>query len=164
MSRFLSFLESPAASALGPTALRVALGSVFVAHALAKALLFTFPGTVQFFESFGIPGWTVYPVFFAELFGGIALFVGFRTRAVALLLVPVMMGALVPHLHNGWMFSNAGGGWEYVVFLLFALVAQALVGNGAYAVDSLSSRPRALHHGVVACRAEPRRCRRRPRD
>ncbi|AKV03358.1 putative membrane protein [Labilithrix luteola] len=142
MSFSLSRLESPAVSAFGPTALRIALGSVFVAHALAKAFTFTFPGTVQFFESFGIPGFTVYPVFFAELLGGLSLIVGFRTRAVALLLVPVMLGALVPHINNGWMFSNNGGGWEYVAFLIVALGAQALVGSGAYAVDSALSRAR----------------------
>lgn len=148
MSRLLCFLESPSATALGPTALRIALGSVFVAHALAKAFVFTFPGTVQFFESFGIPGWTVYPVFIAELFGGVALFVGFRTRVAALALVPVMMGALIPHVHNGWMFSGTGGGWEYVAFLIFALVAQALVGGGAYAVDALPSRAKVLRQGL----------------
>jgi putative oxidoreductase len=129
-------------SALGPTALRAALGTVFVGHALAKAFTFTFPGTVQFFESFGIPGWTVYPVFLAELLGGLALLLGFRTRAVALLLVPVMFGALIPHIHNGWMFSNAGGGWEYVAFLIVALGTQALLGSGAYSVDSLLARAR----------------------
>jgi putative oxidoreductase len=113
---------------------------VFVGHALAKAFTFTFPGTVQFFESFGIPGWTVYPVFFAELLGGLALILGFRTRAVALLLIPILFGALIPHMHNGWMFSNPGGGWEYVAFLIVALGAQALLGSGAYAVDSLLAR------------------------
>ena len=33
------------------------------------------------------------------------------------------------------MFTNAGGGWEYVAFLLVALGAQALLGSGAYALD-----------------------------
>lgn len=127
-------------SALGPTVLRVGLGTVFVAHAIAKATVFTFAGTARYFEAFGFPSFTVYPVFALELLGGLALVAGFRTRIAALALVPVMLGALRPHLGNGWMFTGAGGGWEYPAFLLLALVAQALVGGGAYALDRLSIR------------------------
>ncbi|WP_437308138.1 hypothetical protein [Sorangium sp. So ce388] len=43
-----------------------------------------------------------------------------RTRLVALALLPVMAGALIVHLPNGWMFSGQGGGWEYVAFLMIA--------------------------------------------
>ncbi|WP_257458422.1 DoxX family protein [Archangium lipolyticum] len=130
MSRFDDF----ASQELGATVLRVALGAVFLAHAGAKAFIFTFAGTEQFFEAHGFPGWTAWPVFLAELLGGLALVAGFRTRLVALGLVPVMLGALKPHLANGWMFTNAGGGWEYVAFLILALVTQALIGGGAYAL------------------------------
>lgn len=129
---------------LAATLLRGALGAVFVAHALAKALVFTFPGTVQFFEGHGFPGWTVYPVFAVELFGGLALILGVHTRLVALALIPILLGALKPHLGNGWMFTNEGGGWEYVLFLLVALAAQVLLGDGAYA---LGARPRTARAG-----------------
>lgn len=120
---------------LGPTALRIALGVVFLAHAYAKAFVFTFPGTAAYFAAHGFPGWTAYPVFAAELFGGLSLLAGFQVRAVSLALVPIMLGALVPHLAQGWMFSNPGGGWEYVAFLLVALGAQTLLGSGAFALD-----------------------------
>ncbi|WNG19438.1 DoxX family protein [Cystobacter fuscus] len=140
MSRIESVLSSPAARDVGPTVLRVALGAVFLAHAGAKAFIFTFAGTVQFFAAHGFPGWTAWPVFLAELLGGLALVAGFRTRWVALGLVPVMLGALKPHLANGWMFTNSGGGWEYVAFLLLALVAQALLGSGPYALDGARAR------------------------
>jgi putative oxidoreductase len=66
----------------------------------------------------------------AELLGGLCLIVGFQVRLAALALVPVMLGALVPHVANGWMFTNPGGGWEYVAFLIGALIVQALVGKG----------------------------------
>jgi len=127
-------------SQLGPLALRVALGAVFLAHAYAKAAVFTLPGTVQFFAAHGFPGWTAYPVFAAEVLGGIALIVGFRTREVALALIPILLGALATHAGNGWMFSNPGGGWEYVAFLIGALAAQAFVGAGAFALDSALAR------------------------
>jgi putative oxidoreductase len=121
---------------LGPLALRLALGAVFLAHAYAKAFVYTFPGTVQFFAASGFPGWTAYPVFAAELLGGLALIVGFRTREVAVLLIPVMLGALETHAGNGWMFTSAGGGWEYVAFLIGALGAQAFAGAGAFALTA----------------------------
>lgn len=132
-------------SDVAPALLRTALGAVFVAHAYAKAFVFTFPGTEGYFAAHGFAGWTVYPVFAAELFGGLALVAGYRTRLVSLALVPVMIGALKPHLGNGWMFTAAGGGWEYVAFLLFALASQALLGSGAYSVDrKLAQEKRAL--------------------
>ncbi len=128
---------------LAPAILRTALGSVFLGHAYAKAAVLTLPGTVQFFEGHGFPGWTAYPVFGIELIGGLLLLLGVQVRLVAALLVPVMLGALVPHLSNGWMFTNAGGGWEYVAFLLAALSAQLLLGPGAWSVaePSATSRP-----------------------
>jgi putative oxidoreductase len=137
-----------AGASVAPTILRTALGAVFVAHAGAKALVFTFPGTEAFFAASGFPAWTVYPVFAAELFGGLALIAGFRTRLVSLLLVPVLIGALKPHLANGWMFTAAGGGWEYVAFLLLALASQALLGSGAYSVDAkrIDEKPGAPTH------------------
>lgn len=113
-----------------PTILRVGLGAVFLAHSYAKLAIFTLPGTVAFFEGHGLPGWTVYPVLAVELLGGLCLILGFQTRLAALALLPVMFGALVPHASNGWMFTNPGGGWEYVAFLIVALGAQVLLGNG----------------------------------
>jgi putative oxidoreductase len=51
-----------------------------------------------------------------------------------------MFGALSVHLPNGWMFTNSGGGWEYVAFLIVALVAQAFAGAGAFSIDSVRAR------------------------
>lgn len=140
-------------SDLAPTALRVALGAVFLAHAYAKAFLFTLPGTAAFFAAHGFPGWTAYPVFALELFGGLALIAGFQVRAVALALIPVMLGALAPHAGNGWMFTNQGGGWEYVAFINVALIAQALLGSGAYAIDRALDTTRTRSDAAVRAAA-----------
>jgi len=88
-------------------------------------------------------GWTAYPVFAAELVGGGLLVVGFLTRVVAAGLLPIVAGAFAVHWPNGWSFTAAGGGWEYVAFLMVALAAQTLLGDGAYAVSTLldSRRP-----------------------
>ena len=70
--------------------LRVSLGIMFIAHSLyLKVVVFTVPGTVQFFESLGLPGFSAYLVIAAEAIGGIALVLGIYTRPVALALVPV---------------------------------------------------------------------------
>jgi putative oxidoreductase len=128
-------------AALAPAILRGALGAVFLGHAYAKLVLFTLPGTARFFEAHGFPGWTAYPVFAIELLGGVLLLLGVQVRPVAALLIPVMVGALGPHWNNGWMFTNQGGGWEYVAFLIAALLSQLLLGPGAWALGATSRRP-----------------------
>ena len=115
--------------------LRIALGAMFLAHGLLKVLVFTLPGTVGFFEQVGFPGWTAYVVTFAEIGGGILLLAGFAVRAVSIALIPILLGATFVHLGNGWVFSNANGGWEYPAFLTIAAVVQALLGPGAYALQ-----------------------------
>jgi putative oxidoreductase len=115
--------------------LRVTLGVMFIAHSLIlKYLMFTLPGTAQFFESLGLPGMLAYVTFWAELLGGFALLAGFGTRWVALALIPILLGATWVHLGNGWVFSAANGGWEYPVFLIAASLVQSLLGDGKYAL------------------------------
>jgi putative oxidoreductase len=122
--------------------LRVTLGVMFVAHGLLKVFVFTLPGTAQFFASVGFPGWSAYPVVAAELIGGVLLIAGYRTRVVALALIPVLIGAALTHLGNGWVFSNAKGGWEYPVFLIVAAAVVALLGDGALALKTATVDPR----------------------
>jgi len=117
--------------------LRLSLGTMFVAHALLKLVVFTLPGTAQFFQSLGLPGPLAYAVFAAELVGGLLLIAGVGTRWVAAALVPVLLGATWAHAGNGWLFSAPNGGWEYPAFLTVATVVQALLGNGAYALANL---------------------------
>ena len=123
--------SSTATSDLGVTVLRVSLGIMWIAHALLKLLVFTLPGTAQFFASVGLPGVLAYPVFIAELAGGVALVLGVYARQVALALVPIMVVAAGVHLPNGWVHTSPGGGWEYPAFLVAASVALWLLGDGA---------------------------------
>ena len=122
--------------------LRLSLGTMFVAHALLKLLVFTLPGTAQFFQSLGLPGVLGYAVFAAELVGGLLLIAGVGTRWVAAALVPVLLGATWAHAGNGWLFSAPNGGWEYPAFLAVATVVQALLGNGAHALANLRAEHR----------------------
>ncbi len=119
--------------------LRVSLGIMFIAHGLLKIVVFTIPGTVQFFESVGFPGALAYVTIAAELGAGGLLIAGVATRWVALTTVPLLLGAAWVHLPNGWVFSAQGGGWEYPVFLAVAAVVQFLLGDGAWAVSAQRS-------------------------
>lgn len=114
--------------------LRLALGTMFIAHGLLKVLVYTLPGTVQFFAQIGFPGFLAYVVTVMEIGGGVALLAGIATRWVSLALVPVLLGALTVHWGAGWVFSNPNGGWEYPAFLAVAAVVQALLGPGACAL------------------------------
>jgi len=114
--------------------LRVSLGVMFVAHGLLKAIVFTLPGTANFFESVGVPGFLAYIVTPFEVVAGALLILGVQTRVVALASVPLLLGAALVHFGNGWLFSSANGGWEYPVFLIVLAIVQALLGDGAYAL------------------------------
>lgn len=119
----------------GAFLLRVSLGIMYLAHSvILKFIMFGLPGTAAFFGSLGLPGWTAYAVFAAESLGGLALVLGIWSRAVALALIPVLLGALWVHAGNGWVFSGANGGWEYPLFLIVISVVVALLGDGAYAL------------------------------
>jgi putative oxidoreductase len=122
---------SPASAQAGITLLRVSLGAMWIAHALLKLLVYTLPGTAQYFQGIGYPGWVAYPVFTVEILGGMALVLGIYARQVALALVPVMLVVINVHASNGWVFSAKGGGWEYPAFLTVASIVLWLVGDGA---------------------------------
>lgn len=115
-------------------ALRVSLGVLLVAHGLLKVFVFTIPGTVQFFATIGYPGVFAYAVILGELGGGLLLILGLYTRWIALALVPILVGATVQHLPNGWLFTSTGGGYEFPALWTVLLFVQALLGDGAYAL------------------------------
>ena len=120
----------------GALVLRLALGSMFIAHALLKYYVFTLPGTVQFFQSLGLPGALAYFTFAAELIGGTLILAGFYGRWVSAALIPVLLGATWAHAGNGWVFNAPNGGWEYPAFLAAAALAHVLIGDGAYALTN----------------------------
>lgn len=116
----------------GALLLRLTLGVMFIAHGLLKIFVFTIPGTVGFFESQGYPGFVAYATIAAEVIGGILLIVGIAPRVVAAALVPVLIGATLVHIPNGWLFTAENGGWEYPAFLTITALVQVLIGDGKY--------------------------------
>lgn len=123
--------------------LRVSLGVMYLTHSLVlKVGTFGMAGTVQFFESLGLPGWTAYATVLAEAIGGVFLILGIGSRYVAIALTPILLGALWVHSGNGWVFSAPKGGWEYPLHLIVLSIVQALLGDGAYALTSRGVRAR----------------------
>jgi putative oxidoreductase len=121
--------------------LRVTLGVLFLAHAGLKIFVFTPAGAAQFFGSLGLPPFLAYVTILAEVVGGVALIAGFYTRWAAVALIPILLGAIVTvHGPAGFFFNNPNGGWEYLAFWIAALVTQALLGDGAFALRTDSSK------------------------
>ena len=127
----------PQTAPLAAFLLRISLGVMYLTHSLVlKVGTFGMAGTVQFFESIGLPGWTAWATVLAEAIGGILLIVGLGSRYVALALTPILIGAVWVHAGNGWVFSAQNGGWEYPLYLVILSVVQALLGDGAFALAS----------------------------
>jgi putative oxidoreductase len=120
--------------------LRLTLGGLFLAHAGLKLFVFTPAGTAKFFASVGMPPALAYVTIAAEVVGGIALILGVWTRVVALALTPILLGAIFTvHGAAGFFFNNANGGWEFPALWIVALVVQAMLGDGAYALAGARS-------------------------
>jgi putative oxidoreductase len=137
--RHAARIADDAALGAGVTLLRVALGTMFLAHSvLLKFFTYGLAGTAMFFTSVGLPAWLAYVTFAAEAVGGVMLVLGIASRYVALALSPFLLGAwFVVHLGNGWVFTAPNGGWEYPAYLFVLCIAQALLGDGAYALKPL---------------------------
>ena len=115
------------------TLLRVALGVVFIAHALLKFAVFGMSGTEIFFKAVGLWEWLAWPVTIIEFVAGVAILIGFYARESSVALIPIILGAIWVHWNNGWVFSVPNGGWEYPAFLLVALVCLIIGGSGRLA-------------------------------
>ncbi len=123
--------------AVATALLRVSLGVMFVAHSVVlKYYTYSLAGTADFFASIGLPAVLAYVVFSMEAIGGLLLILGVASRWVSLALLPILIGAVWAHSGFGWVFSNANGGWEYPLYLVVLAVAQAMLGDGAFALGS----------------------------
>lgn len=115
--------------------LRLALGILFLAHFGLKFFVFTPAGTAKFFASLGLPGGLAYVTMAVELLGAIALILGIYARVVAIVLIPILLGAIFTvHGPAGFFFTSPNGGWEFPAFWIVGLLALALTGDGKYAL------------------------------
>jgi putative oxidoreductase len=128
-------------SQLGIAVLRVVVGIVFLAHGAQKLFVHGFGGVTHMFAGMHIPlaHESAILVTLVEFLGGIALILGLGTRWAAILLAIDMAVAIGKvHLRNG--FFSSGGGYEYPLTLLAALIALTLAGPGSPALGHFGKR------------------------
>ena len=126
----------PGLEAYGATVLRVTLGLVYVMHAYLALFVYGYRGTVRFQEGLGLPLPEIGAayVILAHGIGGVLLFLGVWARWAALVNLPIMAGAFfLVHMRQGF-FMGRDGGYEYVLLVLAATLAQVFLGPGALAL------------------------------
>ena len=125
----------------GIAILRVAIGVTFFMHGWQKLFQMGIPGVAGFFGQLGVPTPLAAATLVAlvELVGGALLIAGLFTRWVSIpLAIDMLVATLLVHLPGGFFAPN---GVELVFVLLAGVVALALAGPGAFALDRLIARP-----------------------
>ena len=121
----------------GAMLLRLILGIVYVMHAYLALVVFGPSGMIAYQAKNGVPFPEIatWYLILAHGLGGIFLVLGIYTRWAALVNVPAMLGAIVfVHLKSGFWAHQSPSGYEYVLVLLVATVAVAMIGGGALSV------------------------------
>jgi putative oxidoreductase len=125
------------AAAMGTALLRISMGLLFLAHVALRLTVITWPVALLFFRSLGLPWFMGYAVTITEVCVGILLIIGWHVRIAALAGAAILLGAIcLVHAANGFLFTNAGGGWEYPAFWAIALICQSLLGAGCWSLRS----------------------------
>jgi len=115
--------------------LRVCLGLYAIAHIYWKFYVRPdgFDGWWNGLIQAGYPAWVIVYVLSGEFLGAICLIPGIFTRWVALYCLPLILGAAQFWLvRKGFWFTVAGA--ELPILWAVALLAQAGLGDGAYAL------------------------------
>jgi putative oxidoreductase len=141
---------------IGMLLLRVTVGVILAAHGTQK--LFGWfgggglEGTGKGFEGLGFhPGRrAALMAGLAETGGGLLLALGLFTPLAAAIIIGVMLVAVGSiHFKNG--FFNTGGGWEYNLVIVAAVLGVAFTGPGPLSLDAvLGYQLHGLRWGVAA--------------
>ena len=118
----------------GATVLRVFLGVIYVMHAYLAAFVYGPGGMIALQTAKGVPFPEIgtWYLIVAHGLGGTCLILGILVRWAALVNIPIMAGALfLVHLKQGF-FAGKESGYEYVLLVLGATIAQAFLGAGAF--------------------------------
>ena len=126
----MQFLDKYAPYALA--VLRVVTALLFIEHGTSK--LFGFPAM----PGAGSAGGSLPPLILVaallEVFGGLAILVGFFTRPVAFILSGLMAVAYWAHVPKGGFFPLTNGGDAAVLFC-FVFFYLVFAGPGAWSID-----------------------------
>lgn len=126
-------------TAAGLLLLRIAAGGFLLPHGLGKLFSGLGPGLAGFraeLRDLGLPAAGPLPMLLALVQAGSGLFVliGWQTRAAALFAAGFIAVTVVLARGNGWYWMQRG--IEYPLFWLLALLAVALLGPGAWSLDT----------------------------
>ncbi len=125
--------------------LRLALGTIFIAHGAQKVFgawsgpglgrLTSFPAPFPFMR----PAWVWMGLAaFSEFIGGVLVLLGLLTRAGAFLIACVILTAMIGvHWRNGFFLSPTAFGIEYTVALIGIVLALLIAGGGQASIDRL---------------------------
>jgi len=128
-------LIDPRTAPFAALLLRCTLGYLFIAHLYFKFYVRDggFVGWWANLNNNGYPDWVVTYVVVAETLGALLLIPGIAVRWVALLCVPLMIGAAQYWMaRTGFFFTVAGA--ELPILWTIALLVQAGLRDGAYAL------------------------------
>jgi putative oxidoreductase len=134
---FSNATVDPVFAPYGIFLLRVAVGIDWIVHALLKIWRGMYNYEALLAKN-GITPLLAWPTFSVELIGGCAILLGWYTRQWSALLLVFLAVVVWAKWPVGWLYSNAGGGWEYPLFWLVAQAALVLAGSGAFALQTVA--------------------------
>jgi putative oxidoreductase len=138
MKELLSMQKLSQYPPLALAVLRIVTALLFIEHGTMK--LFGFPSASGDAPSDGGLSLLMLVAGILEVFGGLAILVGFFTRPVAFLLSGEMAVAYwMMHFPNGGFFPVLNGGDASILFC-FVFLYLVFAGPGAYSIDAMQKR------------------------
>jgi putative oxidoreductase len=117
----------------GTLLLRITIGGLFILHLFWKFAIFGVDKWWTGLEQAGYPGWVLAYTVSGEFVGAVLITLGICTRWASLYALPLMIGATqFWAARKGFYFTGAG--FELPLVWSLLLIAQALLGDGAYAL------------------------------
>jgi putative oxidoreductase len=147
MNKFFATTQS-----LSSTVARVTIALIIWPHGAQKLLgLFDgsgFTNTIAYFTNVVQMPWLLaLIVILIEFFGTIALLLGFATRLIAAVLIPLFIGVIITHhwqagFFMDWFGANPKGfeGCEFDLLIIGISISLIISGGGRFSVDDYLAR------------------------
>ena len=116
--------------------LRLSMATVMIPHGLHKLGRLDFLDK-KWLDQYGMPKGSAALSSVLEIVCGVAMLIGAFTSVAALVLFIVMLVGTWTSIwkeHEPYLSLPTGKGWDFNIFLVGALVAQILLGDGAWSV------------------------------
>jgi putative oxidoreductase len=120
-------------SDLGAALLRFTLAAFWITHWWYKVGYRGMPATEAFFTKQGLPAWLAWFDISFEVVVAASLIFGIYVPLLCVISLPILFASMWIYRKNGFYFSS--GGIELPIFWVFAQIAQALLGPGAFRIQ-----------------------------